>query len=62
MKDLYDLQDDPIAVFLAKQLILLGGYEADNNTVEFVIWASTCSANTQVLTQELLDEAIEEGR
>ena len=51
----------PIARFLAKQLLLVGGYEADDNTIEFVIWASTCTANTQVLIQELLDKAIEEG-
>ena len=51
----------PIATFLAKQLLLVGGYEADDNTIEFVIWASTCTANTQVLIQELLDKAIEEG-
>ena len=50
----------PIARFLAKQLLLVGGYEADDNTIEFVIWASTCTANTQVLIQELLDKAIEE--
>ena len=50
----------PIATFLAKQLLLVGGYEADDNTIEFVIWASTCTANTQVLIQELLDKAIEE--
>ena len=49
----------PIATFLAKQLLLVGGYEADDNTIEFVIWASTCTANTQVLIQELLDKAIE---
>ena len=51
----------PIATFLAKQLLLVGGYEADDNTIEFVIWASTCTANTQVLIEELLDKAIEEG-
>ncbi len=51
-----DLQHDPIARFLAKQLLLLGGYEADDFTIDFVIWASTCSANTQVLIQELLEK------
>ncbi len=55
MKDLQELQHDPIAMFLAKQLLLLGGYEADDFTIDFVIWASTCSANTQVLIQELLE-------
>ena len=50
----------PIARFLAKQLLLVGGYEADDFTIEVVIWASTCTANTQVLIQELLDKAIEE--
>ena len=51
----------PIARFLAKQLLLVGGYEADDNTIEFVIWASTCSANTQLLIEELLEKAVEEG-
>ena len=51
----------PIARFLAEQLLLVGGYEADDFTIEFVIWASSCTANTQALIQELLDKAIEEG-
>ena len=46
---------------LAKQLILVAGYEADDFTIDFVIWASTCSHNTQVLIDELLEKAIEEG-
>ena len=37
----------PIARFLAKQLLLVGGYEADDNT--------------QVLIEELLEKAVEEG-
>jgi|GEM_PF-5724811 len=59
-KDLRGLKQDPIAWFLAKQLILLGGHEADDFTIDFVLWASTCSANTQQLTQELLEEAWKE--
>ena len=50
-----------IARFLAKQLILVEGYEADDFTIDFVIWASTCSHNTQVLIEELLEKAVEEG-
>jgi len=59
--DLDDKSLEIIERFLAKQLLLVGGYEADDNTIEFVIWASSCSANTQVLIEELLDKAIEEG-
>jgi len=61
MTEVNDKSYYPIARFLAEQLLLVGGYEADDFTIEFVIWASSCTANTQALIQELLDKAIEEG-